>query len=291
MSQNMENLPLLGGIRWNGQKKKFEIDQERPGFKSFITNYMNLPRVNRCHSVSFYLLSAVLCDLANNSESPEDFKAAVGYLAETFGAGVAGYPVPNENIPDKSKRDYLNQLDAYTAELQEAAENAVNGSDFKNELLNFLSHLNSCPFNLRYPSKPTVNWNQSVGDTFDPRMWCYVNEDGKVISDDTMFKLRPVSVEAYCRKRGLAATQVRENNGFYILNARDGYLLGRLIDMGQFLSEEYLEDPPLKLTQSIEDEIPYLASSSNMYPVKKDVEYEDSAYYWYLNQWMIFGRN
>lgn len=292
MQKSWEEFPeMLGKIYWDPQNNQYDIDNRRPAFKKLIRRFMNNGQ-NRCHSISFYLLSVLLCDFANHLPMAMAFQNAVTHMEQTFGNGIAVFFQWGGNIPQNVRRIYLNQLRNYANRLRNKIGRAQSADQIENELSQFLSHLNSCPFNLRYPGNPGVNWNQAVGEAFDPRMWCYVDTNGNVISDDTSLNLPGNPLQAYCQNRNLWARQPAVGSGFYIPDARDGYFLNRMMDLWAqgFLSQQYLANPQLEIMTSVTGPggVPYIASSSNLYALQPPNGFQSTVYYWFGGQWQLF---
>lgn len=281
---------MVGKIYWDAQAGKYDIDNKRPAFKKFVRRYMNTGQ-NRCHSISFYLLSVLMCDFANFLPTVNAFQAAVTHMELTFGTGIAA--VNGTGIPIRIRNTYINQLINYGNKLRTGIGNAQTKDQVENPLSQFLSHLNSCPFNLRYPGNPGANWNQAVGECFDPKMWCYADAAGNVVSDDRSLNVPGVPLLQYCQtSRFLLGRSPAVGAGFYVLSQGDGYLLARMFDLARqgFLSAQYLASPQLEIATSITGQggTPYLASSSNMYAVQQPDPYQSNVYYWHHGQWQLF---
>ena len=175
---------MVGKIFWDPQNRQFDIDNKRPAFKRFV--------------------QATL-------------QAAIRHMQATFGYGI-GMNYSGAAIPWRSSVTYIRQLNNYATKLCNKINRAAGPHLIENELSQFLSHLNSCPYNLRYPVNVNVNWNQAVGEDFDPRMWCYVDAAGNVISNDRSLTPAPTAFGNYCAARGRGALPAAVGAGFYLLD-------------------------------------------------------------------------
>ncbi len=289
-------LSMVGKIFWDPQSGQFDIDNKRPAFKKFVRRYMNNGQ-NRCHSISFYLLSVLLCDFSNNL-NPAALQAAIRHMETTFGNGIA-WNYSGTPIPWGANNTYIRQLNNYTTKLCNKIRRAAGPALIENELSQFLSHLNSCPYNLRYPVNAGVNWNQAVSEDFDPRMWCYVDVNGNVVSDDRSLP-RPMqtTLQVYCTARGMVRP-APVGDGFYLPDTGDGYLMCRMFDLAAqgYLSLRYLNAPQLFLSSSVTTangnipaNVPYLPSSSNNYPVQAVNPFPADIYFYnvFTAQWQLF---
>lgn len=282
---------MVGKIYWDPANGQFYIDNKRPAFKKCVTRYMNNGQ-NRCHTISFHLLSVLLCDFANNLNQNK-FISAVNHMKTTFGVGIQGF-YNGGGIPRRSVTTYSNQLVNIVAKLVNKIRTSQGGAQIENPLSQFLSHLNSCPYNLRYPVNANVNWNQAVGEAFDPRMWCYVDGNGDVVSDDrSLPRLFRTNLQAYCAGRGMANMPADVGAGFYLLDRGDCYLMRRMFGLAArgFLSQMFINNPQLFLSTSVSATgVEYLPSSSNNYPVQLNNPFQASIYYYdmFTNQWQLF---
>lgn len=287
---------MVGKIFWDPQNRQFDIDNKRPAFKRFVRRYMNNGQ-NRCHSISFYLLSVLLCDFSNNLNQAT-LQAAIRHMQATFGYGI-GMNYSGAAIPWRSSVTYIRQLNNYVTRLCNKINRAAGPHLIENELSQFLSHLNSCPYNLRYPVNVNANWNQAVGEDFDPRMWCYVDAAGNVISDDQSLTPAPTAFGNYCAARGRGALPAVVGAGFYLLEKADNFLVSRMFDLATqgFLSQQYLNAPQLFLSSSVTTangnipaNVPYLPSSSNNYPVQANNPFQANIYFYdtFSRQWKLF---
>jgi hypothetical protein len=248
----------LGGIQFSNES--YQTDGIRPPFKSFVTNIMKQYKMDRCHSISYELISSVLCDFLNNLAA-DSFSCALSYLTDTFADALSSVLAACDFSYHGAYYDFNRTLENLGRKLEAAVS-----SDQKNDIIttanNYLYHINSAPDNLRYPKNPDYHWNQSVSSSFDPFAWCYI-EEALVMGDESCYNfMEPIPCTDYKHKYyGILPTEPKD--GLYFVDIIDGFRITRLLCLGDFLNTSYLHF----LTAQDVNENKFAYSSSNDFPI------------------------
>lgn len=247
---------MVGGISHNGVR--YVYTDSRPQFKKCAYPVLAKGEGDLCHVVSLFLITQVLCDIMNYSPQK---RQALTYLTDTFGTCLLyllGKPQPPDLYYDRQRKyaALFSTLISYITKATsiESQLNAVKG---------LLSHLNSCPMNLRYPADAELGsyWNRGIQNSYDCRLWCYVDiPRQKVISDNTALALN-ADTDSYLPLKKRPAPPV---TGYYLISDIDMILMTRLMEMGPFLSVNY-DTNNFSIISARANNIPYLASSSNKF--------------------------
>lgn len=270
---------------------------DRPEFISLVTDEMfSEPGLDRCHSASWKTLCAVFLDILNKAVSIKSTRKKE--LSSTLN-GIGNLTRIMLNLEDYVEDDSptlplrLPLFNAnYSNELTSAKDNlcaeyihfVYGGSSLISLVCDaaseYLKKLNSCVFNLRYPANPDAHWNQSVGDLYDMRSWCFVDGSGTVRSDEKQLGQNILwSNYPKLQAKGIVGP------GFYLLSDFDGYLLHSLYDRS---ITYYLSNPKINYEYGMIGTNMVLPSSSNRYRLGTWVSNgKTNIYYWYGNQWNI----
>lgn len=144
-----------------------------------------------------------------------------------------------------------------------------------------LSEINSTVHNLRFPvlGSDGNRWNRSVNSNYDPGEWCYL-ANGTVISDNT--GLCDVDKQSYFSDLNMAVPS--EDQGFFLLNSTDHYILVKIMDLGV---ETHVSVSIASASVEVDSvEIPFLFSSNNQFPFTNEYEeFSDQIFLPVGNQW------
>ena len=285
---------MLKSIGLNDDNMFYWDGDDRPQFLPIVSQIFQHANIDRCHSASWQMLCMVVIDMLNRGRF-----LFLGELGATWGLLTLNKIMRNlvqyynnertlfsgilPAIPQGIESMYFKNLDKKQEALSEAYASALRNNrlaSVKVPANNYLKQLNSCVFNLRYPAKPAYCWNQSVGGAYDPRRWCYVDENGTVLSDEKNSN-KSVSCINYSPVFGKIGMCQK---GYYLLSEFDGYLLFQLHD--QFIAS-LLEDVYLYFAHGLLDGHRVMASSSNEFMNTQRWESGGDVfiYYLYNNQW------
>lgn len=287
---------MLNGIELNKENKFFWRGSDRPNFLPIVTQAVFCQEdIDRCHSASWQMLCLVVIDILNNGRYKvldkigatiilESFDIIMKDLVNYYNNEQTLFPDILPAIPQVIVSAYSVALDQSLNDLSQQFEAALKKNRLNGVIpyvYKYLSLLNSCVFNLRYPAVPAFRWNQSVGGAYDPRRWCYVDGDGNVISNEkTLDQSVPYKdYDIVFRKIDM------RQEGYYLLSEFDGYLLHQLKNQS-FTS--LLEDTYLYFMHGLLDNHRVMASSSNKFRNKQNWESggDVTIYYLYDKQWL-----
>lgn len=217
------------------------------------------PGMDLCHSISYATIQdAVILALNNYSVSRVAAKLnmdgiinAVTYMSENSDW------IDDEDY-QKNGRDTRRICSQKYRSISDM-ETAAQVCQAANEIVDLL---NNCYANLRPGDS---SWNRKISYSYDPKDWIYVDLDEERIcgGDNSVLRYRgmsPDELEEY------------ENSGFYLTDLEDGVRLGLLTSNG-------LENL-VSLDRYVKDEdLMYIASSSNLFPNTEDSVSYDQVYY------------
>lgn len=221
----MSSARILGNIQKSGNY--YSKGKTRPGFETWV--YEALPGVGvyegeaRCHFVSFEAIQYILVEILNRyakRNSQKTFLQAIRAFAQIF-------------LDFYKDEEYKNKVNAKIDAVWRAfrVNMTLGGGEdlFLAEINQYLSYLNSCPGNLRFPFVPSTgnSWNSSIGRCYDPGEWsCWYQ--GKKVTDrfDAYYvltsnaDLRRVEIQV----PGEDAQRIRSVDGFCHTYQIDGSL-------------------------------------------------------------------
>ena len=189
-----------------------------------------------CHNFSFSQIEkTIFYTLSNFSDNPEAAAANLHNLS----LAVAHL--------DQNSEAYLNSIElikiiAVNLEPQ-SPEQAESLCDCLNKLLYIL---NSAPENLRYGNS---RWNSSIGEEFDPQFWCYVNNEGNLLSSDTGIQ----------NSEDIQLPDNPIEEGFYLYDEEEGSVLDYII-------EQVKPESQISIYTALNElyDKPFIYSSSNL---------------------------
>lgn len=170
---------------------------------------------------------------------------------------------------DQNSETYLNSIELIKIIAVNLEPQTLEQGEFLCDNLNkFLYILNSAPENLRYGNS---RWNSSIGEEFDPQFWCYVNNEGNILSSDTGIQ----------DSEDIQLPDDPSEEGFYLYDEDEGAVLDYII-------EEVKPESQISIYTAINElyDKPFIYSSSNQgeefYPSthSKIKTYDKPIYHW-----------
>lgn len=198
----------------------FEWIYGRPDFISLTKSVFSEKYRDRCHSVSWESLLSITIDLLYDATG-----AGLQYFTNSM-LSMSLFWSPAIRVfcaADKGDR-YRKQLEICSRNLIKQVQ-TQNPNPIALSATSFLTTLNSCIYNLRYPDCQSYHWNQSVGSAYDPCAWFFVNESKKVVNDQTGVFSQPKDFSEYGPLHG---HPVPSGPGFYLPSLYDTCMFNRL---------------------------------------------------------------
>ncbi len=241
---------------------KYHDDGKRPKFESWVS--AEFPTTGfyegaaRCHYMSFYLIQDVLIKALN--------QYALKGKKEIFKSIIREFPgvLAARDDCDEVYKEYEDAMESAVENVLGSIEK-YGTADFVQETFvknmnKYLSCLNSCPYNLRFPQETTGDsgnqWNSSIQENYDPGEWgCFF--DGQEISSWAGLEPGvPMNVD-------LSQVEIRLSN-------LDGMKIRAMDDF----CEQYKIKTSVKLATAYAKEngrkYPFVYSSSNLFSLPKN---------------------
>lgn len=165
----MNSAGELGDIRKSGSL--YTKGRNRPGFETLVYRALPGEGVNagaaRCHFVSFEVIQSILLEILNRyakKNTQQEFYAAICDFAQIF---LDFY------VDQEYKDKVTDKIRAVWSAFRVKMTFGGFEERFLTEINQYLSYLNSCPGNLRFPFDTSVgnSWNSSIGSVYDPGGW------------------------------------------------------------------------------------------------------------------------
>jgi len=255
----VEQPPIIGPPYDEGDRPKFKPYAEKMRL-DLLGTPLPAPLPPLCHSISYYSMLQVFLNFVKTPD--KDTAKGIAELRYILCGAVK--PLKGKGVPlsDATKK-FLTACKTVPL-ISDAPVNLTHCNSL-------LKIFNSCPANLRLPTNHFfgAKWNSSIGNSYDPRLWCYVDTNGKVVADQSSRKLNiPLDPGNYNAIFNATNPKQLKNDAFYLLSEIDHHFI-----RGILAAENYFSiTTPFSFSivsgmENITGSYPFIGSSNNEFDI------------------------